>query len=299
MTMKKINLKIILLLTALHSSGITASSVVYSLRIAQITKHSLLQESKDHSVTTLALPFYTYAKKYSDVTSNYAGGLASLIYNYKASYLRADFAITNINQRDHGKSIFSDTVSDDILFSFGRDFEINKKSQINISGLCGFPTHANYILAYPTFGFGQVGIGAQLDGLYHFNDHAHFIWGTRLIHFIERNAIDLYGVRHTFNIGNLADILVAAKNKWNHHGVEGGYVARWGFSPSICPALSNVLDQAKYMTNFVYLVYKYNHQSKNVLHQFLCNISYGFDSQQESFNYKSIATVWIAWSLSI
>ncbi|MCL4361439.1 hypothetical protein M1446_03725 [Candidatus Dependentiae bacterium] len=271
-------------------------SIVYNFRIAQITKQQIFEKTNQH-FTLVTLFFDQFLKKHTGEHQNYLGGLESFIYNFESYYFRTDFAVSNISE-DNCISKFSDTQTDDILFSFGKNFTLNRQSKITLTGLFGIPTHKLFVLQKPNFGFSQFGIGAQVDGSYAFNNKNSLLFGARYIHFIPRNTIDCDKNIFKFTSGNLADILVASKNNWGkHHGLEFGYTAKFNFGADICPKFDDIIKKTNYIRSNYYLVYKYKFIINNVSNRLLFNISYGFDHLPKIFGNKYIIFFWTAWDV--
>ena len=283
------------------SQTVSAISIVYNFRIAQITKQTISNETRDNPAMLTALFFDLYQKKYTgDISQNFIGGLGSYIYNFESSdYLRLDFAFSNIHEKAHQVTTFSGTEFDDILLTIGHNFQPTQQSKITLSGLFGIPTHPILDLEHVSFGYGQVGAGIQLDGSYQFkNNPTYFLWGTRYLGFIPRCAKTADENSYKFSIGNVGDLLVALKNNWNHHGLEAGYTARFNFGASVYPKYDDIVAKTNYTRNNFYVVYKYKFQKNNFLHRFLINAAYGFDSKPKQYGNKYIIMIWTSWSIS-
>lgn len=278
---------------------LSALSVVYNFRIAQITKRPLQKKSEQKPYSLTGLIFDLFQKTHCfDIKENYTGALAAFNYNIGSDYyFRTDVAVGHIDQTIKNIQTVNETESDDILCTFGRNFSIGKKGRLTASGLIGVPTHTILTLQHVPFGSGQFGAGIQLDGLYRFTKQIDFLWGTRYNHFFQGTAYDALENRYTFTIGNIADLLVAFQtNNPLYHGLETGYSARWGFGAHSCPTIPNI-DLINYMRNNFYIVYKYTFLGKKVTHRFLLNFAYGFDSKPKLYGYNAYM-VWGAWAIS-
>ena len=274
-------------------------SVVYNFRIAQITKQPITQTIKSRSASSMILVFDVYEQKYTGgITDNFVGCMPSMIYNLKSSYARIDFAFAGITQKTKGCTTFCDTEPDDILVSIGHSFAINEQSKITFSGIAGFPTHPVYALQHVAFGYGQVGLGVQLDGIYNFFNDFHILCGTRYVYFVPKNAFDTTQNSYTFSIGNVADFLIALKNSWGKHGLEGGYAGRWDFGSCVSPAFDDIVKKTNYQRNSFYLVYKYHFEKGNIAHRLLLDVAYGFDSKPKNYGNKHIFTIWGSWAMN-
>jgi len=283
-----------------HSSTVLAISIVYNYRIAQVTKQPIFENVKPHESTTVALLFDQYQKKYDNETrQNFIGGLGSYIYEFEPCYFRADFAVSHVQQTVNHITTFTGTETDDILFTFGSNVIKNATKTVALSGLFGIPTHAIFRLKHVDFGYGQVGLGTQLDGTYRFNDTGHAVLGgLRYIYFVPRTAYDSACAKHTFSIGQLGDLLVAYKKSWYSHGIEFGYTARFQFGSSIYPNFDNIIEKTDYRRSNFYGIYKYKFLIDDLPNRLLFNISYGFDTSPKTFGNQHVITLWAAWNIN-
>lgn len=280
-----------------HAAPLAAISIVYNFRIAQVTKQPIFPENRHHTV--IALPFEQYQKKYTGVNQNFAGGLASYICDIAHYYFRVDGAFANIQTWGADTAPFSATTTDDLLFTVGRNFKSERHhTRYTLSGLFGVPTHKVHALQHTDFGYGQVGLGTQLDGLYEFNQISSFIYGARYIYFLPRTALDPSCEKHRFTIGSDADVLVAFKNSWRHHGFEIGYSARFDFGAHCCPLFDDIDQKTDYIRSNLYAVYKYKWRIRGIPNRFLLNFSYGRDHMPKAYGNEYILTVWAAWNVN-
>ncbi len=278
-------------------------SMVYNFRIAEVTKQPILEKSSkqnhnNQNNRAIALLFDQYIKKYDGTKQNYAGGLASYGYDFVPYYFRIDCAVSHIHEKINNTTPFSGTEMDDLLSTVGRNFIISNNASLSLSGLFGVPTHKVYRLLHTDFGYSQIGTGLQLDGLYSFNHAGDFVYGARYVYFVPRNAWDNLEQKHRFTIGNVADLLVAYKNRWNKHGLELGYTSRFDFSTHVYPKLDNIVEKINYTRSNFYLIYKYKFFIKDIPNRFLFNISYGFDHSSKTFGDKDIVTLWASWNIN-
>jgi len=279
---------------------IKAVSIVYNFRVAQITKRSIVETHAPKSNNITLLPF-DYFQKTRDFTikENYGGALVAFTRNFKNGYyIRADTAFGHVSQKNKNITTTCITEVDDILITGGKNILKTKNSHITLSGMLGIPTHETTSLQRPTLGFTQFAIGAQLDGLYGWSNKTDFLWGTRYVYFIPRTARDNSDNRYKFTVGSLADLLIGIQTNTNvslTHCFEGGYTGRWGFGAHATPKIDNI-ERFNYIRNSIYLVYKYTLQRK-FTHRFLFDISYGFESKQNSYNYD-IFLIWASWTIA-
>lgn len=280
---------------SLHVAGI---SVVYNFRIAQLTRQPIYPESNHRHHSVIALPFYLLYKKYSGPVQNYTGGLASYIFDHSNFYIRIDAAASSIRAKTDQTVTFSGAAMDDILLTAGYDIKFEKHhTAATFSGLLGIPTHRVHILRHPDFGYGQVGLGLQADGLYNFNHISSFIYGARYIYFIPKTAYDTDYEKHTFSIGNIGDILIALKNNWDHHGFELGYTVRFDFGAVCYPTLDDTIKKTNYIRSDFYAVYKYRFKIHDSANRLQFNIGYGFDHTPKYYGNKYILNLWASWRI--
>lgn len=293
--------RIIFLFAVLSCANLSAISMVYNFRIAQITKQPIIDPTGNPGTarhcTVIALIFDQWRKKRDDLKQNYVGGLGSFIYDFKKYYFRVDAAVAHIKEdMNDDINTFSGTETDDILFTFGRNFAITNKSVVTLSGFLGVPTHRILRLEHADFGYSQVGLGLQFDGSYTFMRTNAVLYGMRYIYFVPRNAGD-YVETYKFTVGNVADMLLAYKKNWRKHGLEFGYTARFRFGAHITPDLDEIVEKTNYIRSSFYGVYKYKFLIKNVSNRLLLNLSYGLD-HQKPFGNKYIVTLWGSWNIN-
>lgn len=284
---------------------ISPISVVYNFRIAQITRKPIenqVMKQLDDKANSESLLLFNFFQKSPmlRLCENYTGALATYNHNFGQNYyLRVDSAFAHVDQTLAKRCNVNVVESDDILLTSGRNFTLGEQSKGTVSVCFGIPTHSVYTLQRVGFGTGQVGIGAQFDGMYRFPNYIDALWGTRYNYFIPRKSCDALGSSYRFTVGSIADILVALQTNGTlslRHGLEGGYAARWGFGIDAAGKLPN-LKSLEYMRNSFYLVYKYGFLTKRFAHRFLCNISYGFDSKPKLYGYHAFMG-WVSWGMA-
>lgn len=295
--MKYTREKWILFLIVLQPFNLCAISMVYNFRIAQITKQRIVEESPFNN-HTIALLFDQYRKKYTGVRQDFIGALGSYIRDFQPYYFRTDFAVSHIREITNNVTDFSGTETDDLLFTFGRNFQPNNQARITLSGLFGIPTHRLYRLQHVDYGYSQVGLGIQLDGSYAFNPINTLLWGARYIHFIPRNALDTLCENHRFTLGNIGDLFLAHKSGWKKHGFEYGYTFRARFGCHCSPPYDEIVQKTNYLRSNFYAVYKYKFSIHDLPNRLLFYISYGFDYKSKVYGNKYIVTLWTSWNLS-
>lgn len=272
-------------------------SIVYHFRIAQITKQPI-QGHIDTQHLAIALFFDQVMKRYSgNLLKNFAGNLDAFIYNFKPYYLRADFAYAYVLETINSKLEFSGVETDDILTTVGRNFHLNDKTKITLSGLFGFPTHKNNYLQHAQLAYAQVGLGPQVDGIYKLKEKDTFIWGLRALYFIPRNALDAYKQNHKFTIGTLSDILIAYKHDWTNQDIEFGFTQRFQLGASISPSLDHIIPETNYIRSNFYFAYKYKFLIRNIHNRITCDVAYSFDNTPKKYGFH-IFIGWITWTVA-
>lgn len=274
------------------------TSMVYNFRIAQVTKQPLAEELNNRKHTILALLFDVYQKKYYGPHQSFIGALTSYIHDFAPYYVRLDFAFSHINQTVNHITTFTGTETDDLLLTAGCKIHHTPQNSVTLSALFGMPTHRMKILQHPNFGYSQIGLGVQVDGLHNFDTQTAFIYGTRYIYFIPRTADDYHKHKYKFSASNLFDLLAASKTNWGQHGLEAGYTARFQFGAQIYPDFDDIIEKTNCIRSNFYLVYKYKFLIKDAQNRLLFNIGYGFDHKSKTFGNKNIITLWWAWSIN-
>lgn len=279
-------------------AAMPAISIVYNFRIGQATRQPIAGQSRRKN-SVVALIFDLYQKRYSGLRQNFAGGFASFIRAFNASYFRVDVAASHMQQSSLvPRATIAGTQTDDILFTLGRGFKITDKTTLTLSGLLGIPTHEMDSLPQISFGTGQKGTGIQLDGSYYFNEQNSIVGGARYIHFFPRELIGPACKEYTFTIGNIGDALFAYRYDKKKHGLEAGYTIRSLFGARITPTIADVAQQTDYLRSTFYAIYKYTFLINDTPNRLLFNISYGFDHDPKIYSNKYIVTVWGAWSVN-
>lgn len=288
---------IFIALACCHKPYILPISIVYNFRIAQITKQSIFEPNdKEHQL--VGLIFDQYRKKYNGTFQNFVGGLGSYIYDYNSYYFRVDGAVSHIKETVEEVTTFSGTETDDILFTFGKNRQVDERNSVTLSGLFGVPTHRIYRLHHVDFGYSQVGLGIQLDGSYKLNMIDSFLYGIRYIYFVPRNALDPQESRHKFTIGNIADLLLAYKKNWSTHGFECGYTLRSRFGSHAHPPYDDIMKKTDYVRSNFYGALKYKFKTEDTAQRLILYLSYGFDHTPKIYGNKYIVTIWGSWSIS-
>ncbi len=282
----------------MNEVSLCAVSIVYSFRIAQITRAQLLRAS-DYNRHTGALVFDNLHEQYDGTRQNFIGAFSSFIYNKDSFYWRIDGAISHIHEKMRCTgTTFSGTQTDDLLFTAGKVYKFNDNSVVTFSGLFGVPTHKIHSLQHADFGFGQFGLGVQCDSIHRFSKQDSVIAGGRYLHFFPRTALDTLCMRHRFSVGNAVDLLLAHSHIWHTCGIEYGYNVRFPFGSLICPPLGNLVHIPTPVQSAFYFVYKCAFNKKSTAQGFLFYVSYAFDHSRASLANKHILTLLAAWGIS-
>ncbi|HEX2977645.1 MAG TPA: hypothetical protein VHO47_00780 [Candidatus Babeliales bacterium] len=272
--------------------------MVYNFRIAQLITE-IDEETMGKKYNLLALPFDEYDKRYNGIMRNFIGGLGSFNYNFSPYSFRTDFAVSYVHEKALNRKTFNDIQTDDILFTFGRNFFPNKKTVITASGLLGVPTHKLLRYLHPSFGYAQFGLGTTLDGSYKFHKQNSLLFGARYIYFVPAKGKDILGNTYTFSLGNVGDILLAYEGKLKKkHALMMGYALVSHFGGFSTPRFDEVVKKENYLRSSWYAVYKYKFLIDDISNRILFYISYGFDHSPKVFGMEYIVTFWFAWSVN-
>lgn len=284
---------------SIYAGKCFAISMVYNFRIAQITRQPIdPQTPRPHSV--IALPFLQWRKKYDDIKQNFIGALGSYINRFGNAYFRIDGAVSHIHEKSaENVTTFKGTETDDLLFTVGYEFIKQKQATMTFSVLTGIPTHRLYRLQHIDFGYSLVGLGMQLDGSTQLGATQGLLFGGRYIRFFPRCGLDTGCESHTFNLGNIGDILVAYRNNWDKkHGVECGYTFRARFGAHCFPPDDEIIPKTNYLRSNFYAVYKYRFLIREAANRIMFYTSYGFDHYSKIYGNKYIVTAWASWQVS-
>jgi len=287
-----------LALNLFSSASISAISLVYNFRIAEITREPIFEPAPAADNNIVGLIFDQYQKKYSgNISQNFVGGLASYIKDFGPYYFRADGAFSHIKENTNHLTTFSGTETDDLLFTLGRNVYHSDQTTLTVAGLMGIPTHKIYRLQHVDFGYSQGSMGIQFDGSYEWLHDRALLFGARYFYFIPRHALDKECDAHIFTIGNLTDLLLAYKHNWNKHGLELGSTFRTEFAAKSEPSIDDIVKKTDYLRTNVYVVYKYKFIIHDIANRFLINFSIGRDHRSKEFGNKYIVTLWGSWKV--
>jgi hypothetical protein len=280
-----------------------AISIVYNLRIAETTKRESFNPLFSRPAIATATLFNQWREKYNDIFQNIGGGLGTI--NYAPTsyfYARIDFAAAHVYEKN-GAVRFSRTQTDDILFSSGYTYASSERKKITLSGLLGVPTHNDTSLEHIQFGYAHYGLGAQVDGAWHYLPRLNFSFrsAARFIHFFPRRApavVNNQIMNFDFNIGNLVDLFIAHHINVGRHRFEAGYNPSFFFAATIKPFLADATRGANYIRSNFYGSYKYYFPVRNHMTAIAAACSYGFDHTPQDIGNKRVITVWASWSVN-
>lgn len=303
--MKKINLfKLISIFYFCVSIELYSASIVYNLRIAETTRRQALQGRSAHPFIAAVTLFDQLRAEKNGAKYDDEGGLGTLLYSPKNSYLRVDFAVARVHEKFKTYH-FSKVEPDDVLFSFGYSHSMSKRFRMTASGLFGIPTGKDTSIQKGImFGTGHFGIGAQIDSLYAYskNLNSSIMSAVRIIHFFKRkisvevnNQINFFD----YNIGNLADILIAHNSSFgNHHKLELGYNLTILFNANIKPHLKNAIEATNFMQSSFYASYNYNFLISRLKSALILGLSYGLGHLANQFRTTYALTFWATFGIS-
>lgn len=292
------------LLTALCAlcsiTSMQSITIVYNLRISQITRRQAISGNPSLFITNLFQQWYKFrnGSKQTDL-----GVLSSYIRTGTSWYFNVNGAVAHVESTFNRNKI-SRNQFDDILLSGGYGIIPRKGTQITFSGHFGIPTHKDTILEGVEFGTGHYAIGAQIDGSQAYKvGQPHFLlWALRLIHFFPRTiALDTPPLvqRYHFALGNIADIFLAHQSNWaKRHRIEFGYDGVFGFGAKVCPDIANFGATIHFIRNNVYFSYAHRIKTFNKPSAWLITVSYGADTGRNQFRRTYVITVVGSWAIN-
>lgn len=284
-------------------------SIVYNLKIAEITKRQAFEERFSNPSTAALTGIEQFRKTYDGRRQNIASALGTYIYAPHNTYFRVDGAVGNIRQKcgpNPTETAFEKTQTDDILFSLGQTFVTGKQTRATVSMLLGVPTHRDFTFYNGLqFGTGHVGLGGQFEA-----SHAYWhkglssttiIGAVRFVHFFPRNVcIPLLHEEFKFGLGNLVDLFIAHLAKFKKNRIELGYNPAFTFNAYLdpCLRLDGLLDGSSFIRSSFYIAYK----RLFLIHQYPSAItaafSYGFDHRPKTVGIKNQFTIWSTWGIN-
>lgn len=299
--------KVILLIGLLDNySQVLAISIVYNMRIANITRRQHANTPGNYKHTAIETPFGQWRALKNGTQQHDAGILNSYIYSKPSHYIKVDTAVahiaSNIPIPAQATCLhIARTQWDDLLLTGGYGQKIGSKCRIAYSGLFGIPLHRDNILELAEFGTGHVGLGAQVDSSYALTDHETIFFALRGLYFIPRKArVDnpcltpLYAQStYKIKLGTVFDIFISHQTMWNtYNRIEYGYDATFAPTGSINPPLSNGVTFTRHSFFGVYFRTILAFERPTGL---IIGLSGGFDSKPAVLGNRYHATLWSSW----
>lgn len=295
-------------LAALCSSSVFSVSIVYNMRIAEITKRQNFSFSaKRHNIFSDALIGQWRELKNGFKQSLYAS-LASYIRNGKSWYLKVDGAVGRVNNNVLTQT-FSRTQTDDLLISGGYSLATGKKGRSTCSMLFGIPTHRDFTLDLAQLGTGHIGIGGQLDYSYVYKAMPNnlVLFAARCIHFMPRSATSknpcvspLYQCNeYKLYPGELIDVYFAHQTNWaKKNRIEVGYDCSFiGLHAKADPEILNFAGSVMYMRHSFFGAYFRLIPIKKVPTALIIGTAGGFDSRPCLIGNRFMITSWLIYGV--
>jgi hypothetical protein len=296
------NAPLILICSLLNIYSLQAITIVYNLRIAQITRRQISLGKPNLVVNNLFQQWYKFGTglKQSDI-----GLLTSFIRTGPSWYAKMDIAGAHVHNVFADGTRLTRNQTDDIFLSGGYGIQPREGTKITFSGHAGIPTHRDTILDGIQFGTGHFALGAQVDGsqAYHVSKPHFVFFALRLIHFFPRtigydNPV-VQPQRYNLALGNLTDIYIAHQSNWDmRHRIEFGYNVTFGFGARICPLIANFNAAIAFIRNSYFFSFARRIKVFNKPSALLFTFSYGFDSRPRLIGRKYIVTVVGSWAIN-
>ncbi len=284
-------------------------SIVYNLKIAEITKRQAFEDRFSQPSTIAVTGIEQFRQTYDGRQQNIASALGTYIYLPKNTYFRIDAAVGNIRQKygpDPEQTTFHKTQTDDILFSFGQTFVTGKKTRATTSLMVGIPTHRDFTFYKGLqFGTGHFGFGGQFEASHSYWHNTlsstTIIGALRFIHFFPRCVcIPLLEEQFRFGLGNLVDLFIAHLAKFRKNRIEFGYNPSFAFNAYLdpCRSLNGLLDSSSFIRSSFYIAYKRLFLIHTYPSAITAAFSYGFDHKPKTVGIKNQFTVWSTWGIN-
>lgn len=278
-------------------------TLVYSFRFAEITRPQLVQARETEVAAIGQKPSYTDAVTFFDRSTKSAennkfsttGAIGTFLYYHTLSYFRIDGAFGRVGQKLVDGSCFSQVQTDDLLFTFGKGWDVTDKWNLTVSGLVGLPTHKNLGLVKIQLGTGHVGLGAQFDAayLYSQNRHHSILTAARYVRFLPAHSTAQIGPicqRFKVNFGNLCDLYLAHFSNWGKHKVEIAYNPTFFFGASFCPFNAELESEFHFVRSSFALSYQYSFLLGKHPSALIFILSYGFEHGDRPTRRKYLVT---------
>jgi hypothetical protein len=300
------NIRIAIVL--LMSNTLFPVTIVYNMRIAEITKRQqLMPNTKKHNILGTT-SFGQWRELKNGFKQSAYGQIGTYIRSSKSFYLKIDGAVGRV-KNNVITNTFKRTQTDDILFTGGYSHQIGSYGRLTYSGLFGIPTHRDFILELAQFGTGHVGIGGQFDASYaYMKDRSNVLFAAaRIIHFFPRKVSShdpclksLYQCReYNLKLGNLADLYVAHQTNWAKvNRIEFGYDASFvGFGSAIKPTIPDFAGTLIVIRNSFFGAYSRLIPSEKMPMGIITGLAGGFDSRPKIVGNRYMLTAWFLWGI--
>lgn len=300
--------KLFFAITLLNLPPLEAVTIVYNMRIAEITKRQQLAPNvKKHNILGVT-SVGQWRKLKNGFKQSVYSEIGTYIRSAKSWYFKIDGAVGRVKNNIITRS-FKRTQTDDILFTGGYSHGIGEYGRFTYSGLFGIPTHRDFILDLAQFGTGHVGVGGQFDVSYAYmhNRSNILLAAARLVHFFPRNITShdpclqpLYPCREfNLNLGNVADLYIAHQTNWAKvNRVEFGYDASFiGFGSHVSPDIPDFSGSLVYIRNSFFGAYSRLLPSEKMPMGIVTGLSGGFDSRPYIVGNRYMLTAWFLWGI--
>lgn len=307
--------KILLAAVLYHLPLVHGVTVVYNMRVAEITKRQQLNPSAKKPNILAGTTVGQWRKLKDGSKQSLYSELGTYIHSSKSTYLKIDGAVGHVRNHIQGL-IFQRTQTDDLLFTGGYGHTVGKRARLTYSGLLGIPTHRDFILDLAQFGTGHVGLGGQLDASYAYgstcspctkNRSNVLFAAARLVHFFPRNVTShdprltpLYPCsEYSLKPGNLADLYFAHQTNWSKRNrFEFGYDASFiGFGSAINPSILNFPGSVVFIRHSFFGAYSRLIPIGDVKTGMIIGLSGGFDSRPPTFGNTYMITAWLLYGV--
>lgn len=297
--------KLLIIASALCSTAtIQPNTVVYNLRIAQITRQQIqhIADGRETNVLLFTNLFQQWLKFRCGIKQTITGTLVSYIQTGQSWYIKIDGALA------HVRNLFPCTElkrnqTDDILISGGYGINPREGTRIGFTGHLGIPTHKDTILEGIQFGTGHYALGAQIDGSQAYTvGRPHFVlWALRYIHFFPRTVHfddPTRPQRYKFALGNLVDIYISHQSNWDkRHRIEFGYDGIFDFGTRFCPPLTNLNVPTHFIRNSYFVAYARRIKHFNQPGALIFVLSYSSDAVPRLYGQQYGVSLFFSWAI--
>ena len=297
--MKSIISTIVATIPLIFFSSLQGVSIVYNLRVSQITR-TRDTEIKRTGPSTFGVVLFDQARTWTipHRHDGSVGTLASYTFTKYNFYCRADTAFAHVHLKSKHRN-FSRTQMDDFLLTCGYSKAVGIKTKATFSLLLGFPTHKDTIYEGIQFGTGHNSFGLQLDGAHRFSakENQSLLAAARYIRFFPASIdLPINSKCQTFDLdpGNLVDLFVGYNYQFKTNVIECGYNPSFLFSATITPEVA-AISALNYIRSNFFAAYKHFFIESKHPQGFIGAISYGFDNKPKIF--KNIISLWVAWGI--